>query len=95
MGPRILVDARPRLARVAAVNLIREVVAGELTALLRAHKLVQIAERLLAEAPGDRVLVDKLAVAEAEKREATQILKAALHAKGYTYEDLQRELGRT
>lgn len=73
---------------------IREVVAQELSALLHAHKILQVAQRLLDDAPNDRVLADKVAVARAEKREATQLLKAALTAHGFTYQQLQQELGR-
>lgn len=73
---------------------IRQAVAEELGAFLRAHKMLQVAQRLLRESPSDRVLADKLAVAEAEKKEAQQILKAALRVHGFTYEDLQAELGR-
>jgi len=74
---------------------IREVVAQELGALLRAHKILQVARRLQAESPEDRVLADRVAVATEEKREATQLLKAALQARGLTYEALQAELGRS
>lgn len=71
---------------------IREVVATELGALLRAHKVLEVAQRLHNESPDNRTLADRLTVAQEEKREATQLLKAALHAHGYTYQDLQHEL---
>lgn len=73
---------------------IRNVVVHELSALLNAHKMVAVAQRLYDEAPDDRALAAKLEVAQAEKREATALLKAALQAHGYTYAQLQSELSQ-
>ena len=91
LGSRM--DAQARPGRVPVVGPIGEVVARELGALLQAHNLLRLAQRRHSEAPGDRVLADRLAVAKEEKREAAALLKAALHARGYTYEQLQQELG--
>lgn len=85
-------DALLRTGRLAGVEAIREVVANELGALLRAHKVLEVAQRLHDESPDNRSLADRVTVAQEEKREATQLLKAALHAHGYTYQDLQHEL---
>lgn len=85
-------DALQRPGRVSPVEPIREMVATELGALLRAHKVLEVAQRLHSESPDNRTLADRVSVAQVEKREATQLLKAALQAHGYTYQDLQHEL---
>jgi hypothetical protein len=74
------------------VSAIRAAVETELAAFLVAHRALQVAEKLLADAPEDRVATDRVAVAVREKHEAGQVLRAALSAHGFTYEDLQEEL---
>ncbi len=71
---------------------IREVVEAELSAFLLAHRALVVAENLLRDAPEDRVAADRVELATREKREAGQVLRAALSAHGFTYEDLQAEM---
>jgi hypothetical protein len=74
------------------MSAIREAVETELAAFLVAHKALEVAEKLLVDAPEDRVAIDRVNNAAREKREAGAVLRAALSAHGYTYADLQAEM---
>jgi hypothetical protein len=71
---------------------IREAVEAELSAFIMAHRALVLAEKLRREAPEDRVASDRVNNAVREKREAGQLLRAALAARGYSYADLQAEM---
>lgn len=74
------------------MSAIREAVEAELSAFLLAHRALILAEKLRRDAPEDRVATDRVNIAKREKREAGQLLRAALSAHGFTYADLQAEM---
>ena len=71
---------------------LRQVVGNELSAWLGARRTLAVAERRLEESPDDGVRQAQVERARSDVREALTVLRAAVHAHGYSLADLQNEL---
>ena len=71
---------------------IRQALANELSAWAEARRVLAVAKRRVEEHPNDPVGTAQLERAEQIAKETTDMLKAAVHAHGFSMEELQNEL---
>lgn len=71
---------------------IQSDVGHELGAWVAARRAVKVAENLLQDDPSNPTAIACLEQAQAGAKEAGALLRAALAAKGYSFDQLQQEL---
>lgn len=71
---------------------IRQTIEKELAAWAAARRAMTVAQRLLDEDPDNGARRQQLERATIETRETSTFLRAALHARGYSLDQLQQEL---
>ena len=74
---------------------LRTAVSSELQSWFVAKQAVLAASRAREEKPDDPVRQAQLDRAQAEQREAADLLKAALRCRGYTFDDLKAEIAKS
>ena len=74
---------------------LRTAVSSELQSWFVAKQALQAASRARNERPDDPVTQAQFDRAEAEQKEAADLLKAALRCRGYTFADLKAEIAKS
>jgi len=74
---------------------LRTAVSSELQSWFLAKQAVQAASRAREAQPEDPVRQAQLDRAQAEQKEAADLLKAALRSRGYTFDDLRAEIAKS